>query len=130
MEILRIVGGNRLQGDIEISGSEECGITQFAATLLSQEKNVISNVPNLSDVKFMAEILSELGAAVTQIDYDTWEIDPANIKHIAPYQLVRKMRASVCLLGPLVGRLKKAEIPMPGGCVIGQRPIDSFTFVP
>ena len=124
MEILRIVGGNRLQGDIEISGSKNAALPQFAATLLSQEKSVISNVPNLSDVKFMAEILSELGATVNQIEYDTWEIDPANIKHIAPYELVRKMRASVCLLGPLVGRLKKAEIPMPGGCVIGQRPID------
>ena len=96
MEILRIVGVNRLQGDIEISGSKNAALPQFSPTLLSQEKSFISNVPNLSDVKFMAEILSELGATVNQINHDRWEIDPANIKHIAPYELVRKMRASVC----------------------------------
>ena len=72
----------------------------------------------------MGEIISELGAEVTKLDKTTWEINPANLSHCAPYDLVRKMRASICLLGPLVGRLRKAKVPMPGGCVIGQRPID------
>ena len=72
----------------------------------------------------MAEILSELGAEISRIDTNTWKIKPTSISFRAPYELVRKMRASVCLLGPLVARLRRAEIPMPGGCVIGHRPID------
>ena len=124
MEVFRIFGGTALNGVVDISGSKNAALPQFAATLLSSEQSVLRNVPNLSDVRFMAEILSELGAEVCQVDNSTWEINPANISHKAPYELVRKMRASICLLGPLVGRLKKAEIPMPGGCVIGQRPID------
>ena len=124
MEVFRIFGGTALNGVVDISGSKNAALHQFAATLLSSEQSVLRNVPNLSDVRFMAEILSELGAEVCQVDNSTWEINPANISHKAPYELVRKMRASICLLGPLVGRLKKAEIPMPGGCVIGQRPID------
>ena len=124
MEVLRISGGTCLKGDVQISGSKNAALPQFAATLLSNEISILKNIPDLSDVRFMGEILSELGANVNRIDKTTWEIDPANITHCAPYDLVRKMRASICLLGPLVGRLKKAEVPMPGGCVIGQRPID------
>jgi UDP-N-acetylglucosamine 1-carboxyvinyltransferase len=124
VEVFRICGGNSLSGVVNISGSKNAALPQFAATLLSSEKSILKNVPNLSDVRFMAEILSELGAEIRKVDHTTWEINPANISYKAPYELVRKMRASICLLGPLVGRLKKAEIPMPGGCVIGQRPID------
>jgi len=124
MEVLRICGEIPLQGEVNISGSKNAALPQFAATLLSHEKSILKNVPDLSDVQFMGKIISELGADVNQLDKTTWEINPANISHCAPYELVRKMRASICLLGPLVGRLRKAEVPMPGGCVIGQRPID------
>lgn len=124
MEVLRICGEIPLQGEVNISGSKNAALPQFAATLLSHEKSTLKNVPDLSDVQFMGKIISELGADVNQLDKTTWEINPANISHCAPYELVRKMRASICLLGPLVGRLRKAEVPMPGGCVIGQRPID------
>ena len=79
---------------------------------------------DLSDIKFMGEILTHVGADVSNIGPGTWKIHPANIQPNAPYELVRKMRASICLLGPLVARLKKAKVPMPGGCVIGHRPID------
>ena len=72
----------------------------------------------------MGEILTHLGAEVTKPDTNTWIIRPANIQPNAPYELVRKMRASICLLGPLVARIKYAKVPMPGGCVIGHRPID------
>jgi UDP-N-acetylglucosamine 1-carboxyvinyltransferase len=109
---------------VNISGSKNAALPQFAATLLSSDSSILENVPDLSDIRFMAEILSELGADVQRLDRTTWQINPANISHRAPYELVRKMRASICLLGPLVGRLRMAEIPMPGGCVIGQRPID------
>ncbi|MDA7823205.1 UDP-N-acetylglucosamine 1-carboxyvinyltransferase [Opitutales bacterium] len=124
MEILRIQGGQRLEGDVQVSGSKNAALPQFAAALLSAEETVLENVPDLSDVRFMGEILAHLGAKVERLDSNTWKIHPANVHPDAPYELVRKMRASICLLGPLVARLKRAKIPMPGGCVIGHRPID------
>ena len=124
MEVFRVRGGSALNGRTTVSGSKNAALPIFAATLLSEEPSVLENIPNLSDIRFMAEILRHIGAEVEQPDDTTWKITPASIDHRAPYELVRKMRASVCLLGPLVGRLRKAVIPLPGGCVIGQRPID------
>ena len=124
MEVFKIRGGKTLSGSVKASGSKNAALPLFAATLLSSEESILENVPDLSDVRFMAEILRELGAEVEKLDRTTWKINPTSIVHAAPYELVRKMRASVCLLGPLVGRLRRAEIPMPGGCVIGNRPID------
>ena len=124
MEILRIKGGNKISGEVEVSGSKNAALPQFAAALLSDQETILENVPDLSDIKFMGEILSHVGADVSNIGPGTWKIHPANIQPNAPYELVRKMRASICLLGPLVARLKKAKVPMPGGCVIGHRPID------
>lgn len=124
MDILRIKGGNEIFGEVQVSGSKNAALPQFAAALLSDEETVLENVPDLSDIRFMGEILTHLGADVTKPDTNTWIIRPANIQPNAPYELVRKMRASICLLGPLVARLKYAKVPMPGGCVIGHRPID------
>ena len=124
MEIFRIQGSTPLEGRVKISGSKNSALPLFAAALLTDEETILENVPNLSDVNFMAEILSELGAEVRRINSNSWSIRPVSIIHYAPYELVRKMRASICLLGPLVARLGRAEIPMPGGCVIGNRPID------
>ena len=124
MDIFRISGGNPLHGKVKVSGSKNSALPLFAASLLTDEDTILENVPDLSDVNFMAEILAELGADVTRLSSNSWSIKPSSIVHYAPYELVRKMRASICLLGPLVARLKRAEIPMPGGCVIGNRPID------
>jgi len=124
MEILRIQGGTHLEGEVQVGGSKNAALPQFAAALLSEEETILENVPDLSDVRFMGEILHHLGASVERVGKNTWKIKPTNIQPNAPYELVRKMRASICLLGPLVARLKKAKIPMPGGCVIGHRPID------
>jgi UDP-N-acetylglucosamine 1-carboxyvinyltransferase len=124
VDIFRISGGNPLHGKVKVSGSKNSALPLFAASLLTDEETILENVPDLSDVNFMAEILAELGADVTRISSNSWSIKPSSIVHYAPYELVRKMRASICLLGPLVARLKRAEIPMPGGCVIGNRPID------
>ena len=124
MDIFRICGGIPLSGKINVSGSKNSALPLFAASLLTEDETILKNVPDLSDVNFMAEILSELGAEVSRLDNNSWSIKAASIVHYAPYELVRKMRASICLLGPLVARLKRAEIPMPGGCVIGHRPID------
>jgi UDP-N-acetylglucosamine 1-carboxyvinyltransferase len=124
VDIFRISGGNPLHGKVKVSGSKNSALPLFAASLLTDEETILENVPDLSDVNFMAEILAELGADVTRMSSNSWSIKPSSIVHYAPYELVRKMRASICLLGPLVARLKRAEIPMPGGCVIGNRPID------
>ena len=124
MDILRIHGGSILHGEVEVSGSKNAALPQFAAALLSPEETILENVPDLSDIRFMGEILEHLGAKVERCGKNTWKIQPLDIQPDAPYELVRKMRASICLLGPLVARLKRAKIPMPGGCVIGHRPID------
>ena len=124
MELLRIRGKVEISGDVFISGSKNAALPQFAAALLTDQETILENVPDLSDIRFMGEILTQLGAEVTKPAFNTWKIRPANIQPNPPYELVRKMRASICLLGPLVARLKRAKVPMPGGCVIGHRPID------
>lgn len=124
MDVMRIEGGNTLSGTIPVSGAKNAALPIFAATLLTNQTCVLKNVPNLSDIRFMAQILQHLGAEVEQTGPTTWAVTAKDIAHRAPYDLVRKMRASVCLMGPLAGRLKKAEISLPGGCVIGPRPID------
>jgi len=124
MDILRIRGGNKLAGEVEVSGSKNAALPQFAAALLSDQETILENVPDLSDIRFMAEIISHLGADISKIGPSSWKIHPLKIHPDPPYELVRKMRASICLLGPLVARVKRAKVPMPGGCVIGHRPID------
>ncbi len=124
MDVIRIEGGIPLNGTVSISGAKNACLPIFAATLLTGEPCTIRNVPNLSDVRFMAEILAQLGATVEDQGGGVWRIEASEIKSRASYDLVRRMRASVCLLGPLVGRLRRAEMSLPGGCVIGPRPID------
>ncbi len=121
---MRIKGGVRLNGTVNVSGAKNACLPMFAAALLTKEKCVIKNVPDLSDVRFMAQIVASLGAKVSNPSSGVWEIEAENISCRAPYDLVRKMRASICLLGPLAARMKRAEVSMPGGCVIGARPID------
>lgn len=124
MDIIRIKGGNPLCGEISISGSKNAALPILAATLLSEKPCTIKNVPDLSDIHFMVKILEHLGASVERLDTNTWRITAENINSVAPYDLVQKMRAAVCLMGPLVGRLRQAIVSLPGGCVIGPRPID------
>lgn len=124
MDVFRISGGQALQGCVEASGAKNAALPIFAATLLTGDTCRIEAVPDLSDIRFMAKILRHLGAKVEQVGPHTWEITAAQIHPHAPYELVRQMRASVTLLGPLIGRLRKAHISLPGGCVIGPRPID------
>lgn len=124
MDAVQIIGGSPLRGEVEVSGAKNACLPIFAATLLTDEPCIIENVPDLSDVRFMLEILEHLGAEVTQLSPSSWKVVAKNITHKAPYHLVRQMRASVCLMGPLLGRLRQAVVSLPGGCVIGQRPID------
>ena len=124
MDSLLIKGATPLSGEVRISGAKNACLPMFAAALLTDEKCVLKNVPNLSDVRFMADIVRAVGAEVSNPSEGVWEICAKNLSHIAPYELVRKMRASICLLGPLSARMKKAEVSLPGGCVIGARPVD------
>ena len=124
MDSLLINGKCRLAGEVSVSGAKNACLPMFAATLLTDQKCVLKNVPDLSDVRFMAQIIGELGAEISNPSKGVWEICAKNISNVAPYELVRKMRASICLLGPMSARLKKASVSMPGGCVIGARPVD------
>lgn len=124
MDSLLIKGATPLSGEVRVSGAKNACLPMFAAALLTDEKCVLKNVPNLSDVRFMADIVRAVGAEVSNPSEGVWEICAKNLSHIAPYELVRKMRASICLLGPLSVRMKKAEVSLPGGCVIGARPVD------
>ncbi|TVP79658.1 MAG: UDP-N-acetylglucosamine 1-carboxyvinyltransferase [Puniceicoccaceae bacterium] len=124
MDVFKVSGNGPLHGEIQVSGAKNAALPILAATLLTEEPVVLRNVPDLSDMRSMLEILQHVGAETRQLEPGAWEIRSQKISHIAPYELVRKMRASVCLLGPLVARLGKAEVSIPGGCVIGPRPID------
>src|ERR1044072_203927 len=123
MESLLIKGGVPLCGDVTISGAKNAVLPIMAATLLTSEPCVIRRVPNLSDVKFMGQILTWLGAQV-KFEGDTVRIQAKKIKGAGDYDLIRKMRGSICIMGPLLGRLHSASVSLPGGCVIGARPIN------
>jgi UDP-N-acetylglucosamine 1-carboxyvinyltransferase len=123
MESFLIKGGVPLHGEVEISGSKNAALPIMAATLLTSEPCVIRRVPDLSDTRFMAQILESLGAQV-KFSGGTLTVRARKIRGYADYELVRKMRGSICIAGPLLGRLRKARISLPGGCIIGARPIN------
>jgi UDP-N-acetylglucosamine 1-carboxyvinyltransferase len=123
MESLLIKGGVPLRGEVRISGAKNAVLPIMAAALLTEDPCVIHRVPKLSDVRFMGQILARLGAEV-HFEGDTVRIHARRIKGAGDYELVRKMRGSICVLGPLLARLKKASVSLPGGCVIGARPIN------
>jgi len=123
MDKLVVKGGARLKGRVEISGSKNSALPILAATLLTPETCVIHNVPDLSDIRFMLEILRQLGAKVT-FENGTVTTRAEKVISEVPYDLVRKMRASICVLGPIIARNGEATISEPGGCSIGDRPID------
>ncbi len=124
MDKLVVEGGKRLAGNVTISGAKNSCLPILAATLLSEDRSVIRNCPDLRDISTMIKILKNLGVRVQQ-DGSTITVEPGNYKkYTASYELVSTMRASVCLLGPLLAKQRKAEVSFPGGCVIGPRPID------
>ena len=123
MDSFVIEGGTTLRGEVQVGGSKNAVLPIMAATLLTRETCVIRRVPDLSDVRFMCSILESLGATVAFAD-GTLTIRAENISGTGNYDLIRKMRGSICILGPLMGRLLRASVSLPGGCVIGTRPID------
>src|SRR6202011_2622880 len=123
MDKIRIHGGRSLSGSIKVSGSKNSALPILAATLLTMEPCIIRRVPDLSDTHYMLQILMHLGPQVERAS-GTVHTAAVEINSVAPYDVVRKMRASVCVIGPLLGRCKEATVSLPGGCVIGDRPID------
>jgi UDP-N-acetylglucosamine 1-carboxyvinyltransferase len=123
MDKIIVHGGHSLTGSVKISGSKNSALPILAATLLTKEPCVIQRVPDLSDVHYMLQILTHLGAEVERAS-GVVSVRAEQVNTVAPYDIVRKMRASICVLGPLLGREKEATVSMPGGCVIGDRPID------
>ena len=124
MDKISILGGKTLEGIITISGSKNATLPILASSLLTNEKSNLSNVPNLLDVITMKELLSSLGINITANQKSLFLEPGNNISTHADYELVRKMRASVLVLGPLLARYGEAEVSLPGGCAIGSRPVD------
>lgn len=124
MDKLIVEGGHKLAGSLNISGSKNASLPILAASLLTDEPVRISRVPDVSDTNYMIQILSQLGASVERASGTVRIESPDGISSSASYEQVRKMRASVCLLGPLMARMHRCTLPLPGGCVIGDRPVD------
>ena len=123
MDKLLVHGDSTLQGSINISGSKNASLPILASTLLSSQASIVRRVPDVSDTNYMLQILRALGAEVERSS-GTVRVEPSTISPEAPYDLVRKMRASICVMGPLLARVGRAKISLPGGCIIGDRPVD------
>jgi UDP-N-acetylglucosamine 1-carboxyvinyltransferase len=125
MDKFRIIGGTPLAGRIAVSGAKNAALPCIAAALLTSETVVLHNLPYVRDIITMRRLLEDMGCMVLMPERNTLKIDAANIEFFeAPYELVKTMRASVLVLGPLVARFGQARVSLPGGCAIGQRPID------
>lgn len=124
MDKIEIEGGKILKGEVEVSGSKNASLPIMVASLLTKGRSRIYGVPDLMDTRTMTQVVRTLGAKAENVD-GAWEIDPRGFNKVeAPYDLVRTMRASIYVMGPLLARLGKARVSLPGGCAIGARPIN------
>jgi UDP-N-acetylglucosamine 1-carboxyvinyltransferase len=124
MDKIVVRGGERLIGEVEVSGSKNAALPIFAASLLTEGNNLFHNVPKLKDVQTIIRVLAKLGAKVVE-ENGSFRVDATEASdHEAPYDLVKTMRASILVLGPLVARMRRAHVSLPGGCAIGARPIN------
>ena len=125
MEQYVIKGGNPLVGEVEIGGAKNAALAILTAAIMTDEPVLIDNMPDVSDINVLLEAISVIGATVERIDRHTVRINGATIGSVSvDYEFIKKIRASYYLLGALLGKYKKAEVPLPGGCNIGSRPID------
>ncbi|MCX7124978.1 MAG: UDP-N-acetylglucosamine 1-carboxyvinyltransferase, partial [Gammaproteobacteria bacterium] len=125
MDRLIITGGKPLKGTVRISGAKNAVLPILAAALLTDQKVVIANIPHLKDVTTMMTLLCRMGMKFTMGDRMSIETDASQVADFqAPYELVKTMRASILVLGPLLARFGQAEVSLPGGCAIGSRPVD------
>jgi UDP-N-acetylglucosamine 1-carboxyvinyltransferase len=125
LDKLQIQGGTPLEGEVRISGAKNATLPILAAALLADDPVIIGNVPHLQDVTTTIELLGQMGASVTIDEHMNIEVDASTVREcFAPYDLVKTMRASILVLGPLVARFGKADVSLPGGCAIGARPVN------
>ena len=125
MDKLQVAGGVPLEGEVRVSGAKNAALPILAATLLASEPVAIGNVPHLQDVTTMIELLGRMGATVTVDERMNIEVDASTLRQpVAPYDLVKTMRASILVLGPLLARFGEADVSLPGGCAIGARPVN------
>jgi UDP-N-acetylglucosamine 1-carboxyvinyltransferase len=125
LDKLQITGGRALEGEVRISGAKNAALPILAATLLSDGPVTVGNVPHLQDVTTMIELLGRMGVAVTVDEKLRIEVDAGTAQDlVAPYELVRTMRASILVLGPMLARFGRADVSLPGGCAIGARPVN------
>ncbi len=120
-----MTGGKRLSGTVSISGSKNAALPLLAATILLHGETTFTNIPNLLDVITMIRVLRTLGLRAEYFEPDTVKVyTNDSVKHVAPYELVTKMRASFFIIGPILARNGLAKVPLPGGCNIGSRPVN------
>ena len=125
MDILRITGGNRLHGEVSISGAKNAALPILCAGLLTADTITLTNVPELNDIATTLKLLSQMGVRCTRESNGVVNITANDVTTLeAPYELVKTMRASILVLGPLLARFGQARVSLPGGCAIGQRPVD------
>src|SRR3954471_16013402 len=125
MDKLQIRGGVPLEGEVKISGSKNATLPILAGAILAAEPVTVGNVPHLKDVTTTIQLLARMGATVTIDERSRIEVDGSTIKDtVAPYELVKTMRASILVLGPLLARFGTADVSLPGGCAIGARPVN------
>lgn len=125
MDAFKVIGGKPLRGEVTISGAKNAALPILMSALLSKTPIVFSNVPQLNDILTTVKLLGQLGAKTQWLKEDTLKIDASNITQCcAPYDLVKTMRASILVLGPLLARMGHAEVSLPGGCAIGARPVN------
>src|SRR5213076_2615547 len=124
MDAIEITGGKPLSGEVQVSGSKNATLPQIAAALLAEGRSIFRGVPDLADIRTLGRLLGHMGARVER-DGATVQVDTEHVANPeAPYEMVKTMRASVLVLGPLVARYGRARVSLPGGCAIGARPID------
>jgi len=122
---LKIQGGHSLRGEIHISGSKNAALSIIAASIMTEERIVLENIPHLEDVTTMIRLIAGMGVSVTLADDNKLMLDSSKIRnYLAPYDLVKTMRASILVLGPLIARFGEASVSLPGGCAIGARPVN------
>jgi len=121
---IHIKGGEKIKGEVQISGAKNAALPILAATILLRGESTISNIPHLLDVITMIRMLRSLGIKAEYVPGGSVKVSVNNVKHVAPYELVTKMRASFFVIGPILARTGLAKIPLPGGCAIGSRPIN------
>lgn len=125
MDVFHIEGPTRLDGSITVKGSKNASLPIMAAAILAAGESVLKAVPDLSDISVCSELLTAIGCRLYRDEQDSLHLDSTVVdKPFGDYEIVRRMRAGICILGPLLGRCGRAEVSMPGGCAIGDRPID------